>query len=96
MHGAVSVHCSQHGLGRDTKPLPGRGGLSPLSRGAWWAMWERTVGSLLCTSAHQYLKSNRLMGSGTDFNGSFHALGKSFPTDFSFPKQVCVRLLKWG
>lgn len=48
------------------------------------------------SSAHQYFKSDRLKASETDFNSSFHALGKSFPADFSFLKQVCVRCFKWG
>lgn len=73
-----------------------RAGLSPLSQGACRVTWECTLRSLLCTSAHQYFKSNRLQGSETDFNSSFHTLGKSFTTDFSFPKQVCVHLLLWG
>lgn len=40
VHGAVSIPCSQRGLGRDTKTLPGRGGLSPLSLAVYGAVWE--------------------------------------------------------
>lgn len=46
------------------------------------------------TPLHHYFKPNRLKGSETDFSGSFHALGKGFLADFSFPKQFVVCFLR--